>query len=90
MTHMVYSEEEVLSVKETHREPETVGDKVTFVVLRAIRTAFDTATAYGYNMTTSKYLTRMIVLETVAGIPGMVGGVQRHLRSLRTMKRDYG
>jgi len=29
-------------------------------------------------------------LETVAGVPGMVGGMARHLRSLRTMKRDNG
>jgi hypothetical protein len=90
MSHMVYSEEEVLSIQETHREPETAGDKAALVVLRAIRTAFDTATGYGHDMTTSKYLTRMIVLETVAGIPGMVGGMLRHLHSLRTMRRDQG
>jgi hypothetical protein len=90
MSHNVYTTEEVLAVRETHREPETAGDKAAFVVLRAIRTAFDTATGYGRNMTTSKYLTRMIVLETVAGIPGMVGGMLRHLHSLRTMRRDHG
>lgn len=32
----------------------------------------------------------MIFLETVAGVPGMVGGMLRHLRSLRTLKRDHG
>lgn len=26
----------------------------------------------------------------VAGVPGMVGGMLRHLRSLRTMSRDHG
>lgn len=60
-------------------------------------------------MTTQKYLTRMLFLETVAGVPvrslqllhliyinllfslqGMVGGMVRHLKSLRDMKRDYG
>jgi len=29
-------------------------------------------------------------LETVAGVPGMVGAMARHLRSLRTMTRDHG
>ncbi|KAG0158264.1 hypothetical protein PDIDSM_5777 [Penicillium digitatum] len=29
-------------------------------------------------------------LESVAGVPGMVGGMLRHLRSLRKMKRDNG
>jgi hypothetical protein len=33
---------------------------------------------------------RCIFLETVAGVPGMVGGTLRHLRSLRLMKRDQG
>lgn len=32
----------------------------------------------------------MIYLETVAGVPGMVGGMCRHLRSLRSMQRDAG
>ncbi|KAI5165661.1 ubiquinol oxidase [Nematocida sp. AWRm78] len=35
-----------------------------------------------------RYVHRAIVLETVAAIPGMVGGVIRHLKSLRNMKDD--
>ena len=37
-----------------------------------------------------RYVHRAIVLETVAAIPGMVGGLVRHLRSLRTLKDDDG
>ncbi len=33
---------------------------------------------------------RMCFLETVAGVPGMVAAMLRHLRSLRTMRRDNG
>ena len=29
-----------------------------------------------------------VVLETVAGVPGMVAGMWNHLRSLRKMKPD--
>ena len=36
------------------------------------------------------WLNRMIFLETVAGIPGMVAGMHRHLRSLRSMEHDHG
>ncbi|KAL1964730.1 hypothetical protein VTN77DRAFT_6597 [Rasamsonia byssochlamydoides] len=43
-----------------------------------------------YAMTEKKYLTRNIFLESIAGVPGMVGGMLRHLRSLRRMKRDGG
>ncbi|CAB1117426.1 unnamed protein product [Ectocarpus sp. CCAP 1310/34] len=35
-------------------------------------------------------LNRVIFLETVAGIPGMVAGTLRHLTSLRRMRRDHG
>jgi ubiquinol oxidase len=37
-----------------------------------------------------KYNHHAVVLETVAAVPGMVGGFFRHLRSLRLMQRDYG
>jgi len=35
-------------------------------------------------------MNRIVFLETVAGVPGMIGGMQRHLRSLRTLERDHG
>jgi len=37
-----------------------------------------------------KYLIRNIFLETVAGVPGMVAGMLRHMHSMRRMKRDNG
>ena len=30
------------------------------------------------------------MLETVAGVPGMVGAMTRHFHSLRRMRRDHG
>lgn len=37
-----------------------------------------------------RYGHRAIVLETVAGVPGMVAGMWIHLKSLRQMKTGYG
>ena len=37
-----------------------------------------------------KWLLRIVFLETVAGVPGMVAGMLRHMRSLRRMERDRG
>ena len=37
-----------------------------------------------------KYGHRAVVLETVAGVPGMVAGVWMHFKSLRVMKAGYG
>lgn len=33
---------------------------------------------------------RIIFLETVAGVPGMVAAMTRHLQSLRKLRRDHG
>lgn len=33
---------------------------------------------------------RILFLESIAGVPGMVAGALRHLHSLRLMRRDGG
>ncbi|KAI9770982.1 MAG: Alternative oxidase, mitochondrial precursor [Geoglossum simile] len=43
-----------------------------------------------FAMDERKWLVRFLFLESVAGVPGMVGGMLRHLHSLRRMKRDNG
>lgn len=43
-----------------------------------------------YHMNERKWLVRFVFLESVAGVPGMVAGMLRHLHSLRRMKRDNG
>ena len=37
-----------------------------------------------------RYGHRAVVLETVAGVPGMVAGMWLHMKSLRKMKTGYG
>jgi hypothetical protein len=38
----------------------------------------------------NKWIKRICFLETVAGVPGMVAAMTRHLHSLRRLQRDYG
>ena len=38
----------------------------------------------------TRYGHRAVVLETVAGVPGMVAGMWLHMKSLRKMKTGYG
>jgi len=67
-----------------HREPESLGDYVALGITLMLRWLADTffAKRYGH---------RAVVLETVAGVPGMVAGMWNHLRSLRKMEQDnYG
>ena len=37
-----------------------------------------------------RYGHRAVVLETVAAVPGMVGGALQHLQSLRLLEGDHG
>lgn len=43
-----------------------------------------------FSMNEGKYLIRNLFLESVAGVPGIVGGMIRHLNSMRGLKRDNG
>jgi hypothetical protein len=65
-------------------------DKAAYYSIQTVRKSFDIVTGYGPNMTLKKWLTRVVFLETVAGVPGIVGAMIRHLHSLRLMRRDHG
>jgi ubiquinol oxidase len=66
-----------------HHVPKTLSDHIALVVVKAMRIPADLffAKRYGH---------RAVVLETVAAVPGMVGGALQHLKSLRTMQNDQG
>ncbi|KAI0354974.1 alternative oxidase [Trametes cingulata] len=44
----------------------------------------------GYLMDEAQWLRRILFLESIAAVPGMVAAALRHLRSLRLMRRDCG
>ncbi len=66
-----------------HHQPENLSDRFALVFVKVLRFFADTffAKRYGH---------RAVVLETVAAVPGMVGGALQHLRSLRLMEDDHG
>ncbi|KAI1329665.1 alternative oxidase [Xylariaceae sp. FL0255] len=41
-------------------------------------------------LTESQWMIRFLFLESIAGVPGMVAGMLRHLHSIRRLKRDNG
>ena len=59
-----------------HRKPENLSDFVALSITKFLRLFADTffAKRYGH---------RAVVLETVAGVPGMVAGMWIHLKCLR-------
>lgn len=66
-----------------HVAPKTLSDKVAYSFVRFLRFFADKffAKRYGH---------RAVVLETVAAVPGMVGGLWLHLTALRKMRDDEG
>ncbi|RHZ75900.1 hypothetical protein Glove_208g177 [Diversispora epigaea] len=66
-----------------HRKPVTISDKLAFTLVKLLRVPTDL-------FFKKKYIHRSVMLETVAAVPGMVGGSIRHLKSLRKMKHDGG
>jgi len=68
---------------ERHHEASGLSDRVALGFTKFLRFFADTffARRYGH---------RAVILETVAAVPGMVGGALQHLRSLRRMEDDHG
>ncbi|KAK5798672.1 hypothetical protein VI817_004962 [Penicillium citrinum] len=101
-THPIYTQQQVLAVQTAHRKASSWQDKVALSTVKLLRWGMDFVTGYNsYSptsnfetkarpMTEQKWITRFIFLESVAGVPGMVAGMLRHLKSIRMMRRDYG
>lgn len=68
---------------DVHVAPKTISDKIAYGFVKVLRFVADKffAKRYGH---------RAVVLETVAAVPGMVGGLLQHLSALRRIKDDEG
>ena len=66
-----------------HYEAKNFSDKVALGFTKFLRFLADT-------FFKKRYGHRAVVLETVAAVPGMVGGMLLHLKSLRKMEDDKG
>ena len=68
---------------DVHHEPKGLRDRIAFAFVKFLRFFADTffAKRYGH---------RAVVLETVAAVPGMVGGLLQHLKALRRIRDDQG
>lgn len=63
--------------------PRDLSDRIAYGLTKLLRFFADTffAKRYGH---------RAVILETVAAVPGMVGGMLNHMKSLRRMQDDRG
>jgi ubiquinol oxidase len=68
---------------EHHHKVKNLSDRVAFGFTKILRFLADT-------FFRKRYGHRAVVLETIAAVPGMVGGMLLHLKSLRKMEDDKG
>ncbi|WP_417518769.1 alternative oxidase [Minwuia sp.] len=70
-------------VEQLHFEPQHLSDRMALRIVKFMRIFADW-------FFTKRYGHRAVVLETVAAVPGMVGGLLQHLKALRTIRGDEG
>ena len=63
--------------------PKTPQDRIARIIVRTMASIADL-------LFKERYGERAIVLETIAAVPGMVGGLLQHLKSLRLIRDDRG
>jgi len=68
---------------EKHHEPQRLSDKAAALCVHMLRKLADCY--FGRN-----YIRRSIVIETVAALPGMIGGKFQHYKALRWMRPEPG
>jgi ubiquinol oxidase len=66
-----------------HKAPEGFADRVALGIVKFMRVFADA-------FFSKRYGHRAVVLETVAAVPGMVGGLLQHLKALRHIREDEG
>lgn len=101
--HPGFDNQDMEAIHYEHRPPKYFTDYLTFYFMRTLRRSFDFCTGYieprdvqhqieiassSRRMTKEKWMTRLLVLESIAGIPGSVAGFLRHLHSMRRFRRD--
>jgi ubiquinol oxidase len=70
-------------MKKTRRTPENLSDRFALSLVKFLRFFAD-------SFFKKRYGHRAVVLETVAAVPGMVGGALIHFKSLRRIQDDKG
>jgi len=94
LRNQLWTEEELKKRYETchqHEEPKNIMDSLTYGFLRVLYTSFNTITFFDKNDPTASSLrTRIILLESIAGVPPFIMAGYRYFRSLRNCDYDGG
>lgn len=98
-SHPGYSLEDMKKVSESVDVCENTTDKIAYHGLHTLRRVFDIFTGYrnppkgeennpAHRIDPHNVLLRLVMLESVAAIPGYAGSFIRHLKSVRKLRRE--
>jgi len=88
-----WTDEDIESARtfQPKHNPKTGIDKFLYTSVRLAYHGFNAISFYNQHDPSGKAVKfRLIFLESIAGVPGMVGAAARHFKSLRNLERDYG
>ncbi|KAL6652101.1 hypothetical protein ACP70R_011026 [Stipagrostis hirtigluma subsp. patula] len=77
-----YTSDTSIDVKK-HHEPRALPDRAAYLLVKSLRVPMDL-------FFQRRHASHALLLETVAAVPGMVGGMLLHLRSLRRFEHSGG
>ena len=89
----IWSKEELHTAMTTlyRHQPKSISDHLMNKTMYGMYHTFNFLTGYkAENPSVKSIEWRLILLESVAGVPGFVAAGFRHFRSLRTLERDHG
>lgn len=93
LQNKIHSDEDILEARTNiyNHKPSTITDHVANKVMYFLYHTFNFVTGYkAENPTVKSIEWRLIVLESVAGVPGFIGAGVRHFHSLRNLEKDHG
>lgn len=77
------SQQDLENLEVIHHAPQDFRDRTALRIVKFMRIFADAFFA-------GRYGHRAVVLETVAAVPGMVGGLLQHLKAIRHIRDDQG
>ena len=89
--HPTYKPAEIEAIEIRKEDPKGFSARYAYFSVWLLKKIFDTFTLRPQHlMTEHKYVNRLILLNSISAVPGFMGAMCRHLKSLRTLKKDYG
>ena len=93
LQNYIWKKDEIVDKMNTlyRHVPKTFSDTLMNKIMYGMYHSFNFLTGYKQiNPTVKAIEWRLIVLESVAGVPGFLAAAVRHFQSLRLLKRDHG